>query len=119
MLSPEQMKLVDEGIAFYREAGDIIRDGISSFYGDMSESWRKPEGWQAVCRRLESGETLVVLHTFGGELPREAALPVKGARLRRLFREPREGRMDGASLRGDGLHIELRGNYEAVAAIID
>ena len=46
----------------------IIRDGVSAFHGQVSQSWRHPEGWQAVVRTSGEG-TLAVIHTFGGEIP--------------------------------------------------
>ena len=67
-LSEEQWKKVNEGTDFYRRIRHIIRDGVSTFHGDLSESWRHPEGWQAVVRETER-EALAVIHTFGGEHP--------------------------------------------------
>ena len=43
-LSDEQWKKVDEGIAFYKAVRHIIRDGVTSFHGDVSESWRPRAG---------------------------------------------------------------------------
>jgi len=44
---------VDEGVDFYREVRGVIRDGFTTFYGEMSKSWRHPEGWQALCREAD------------------------------------------------------------------
>ncbi len=52
-LSEEQWAKVDEGISFFKEVRDIIRDGISTFHGEVSESWRHPEGWH--CRYPGNG----------------------------------------------------------------
>ena len=65
-LSDAQWKQAEEGISFYKEIRPIVQRGVSYFYGERSESMRHPEGWQAVCRRGENGETLVTVHTFGG-----------------------------------------------------
>ena len=67
-LSEEQWKKVEEGTDFYRQVRRIIRDGRSAFFGEMGDSWRHPEGWQAVVRTA-GAETLAVIHTFGGEFP--------------------------------------------------
>ena len=77
-LDEAQWARVDEGIRFYRVAQHIIRDGVSEILGEVSSSWRHPEGWQAVVRRLGT-EQLAVIHTFGGELPQQVTLPVPGA----------------------------------------
>lgn len=74
-LSAAQWTKVDEGIRFYRSAQHIIRDGVSRIMADLSESWQHPTGWQAVVRTL-GHETLVVLHTFGGALPKQVTLDV-------------------------------------------
>ena len=47
-LSAQQWAKVDEGIAFFREVRRIIRDGISAFYGEVSESWRQSAVRKAV-----------------------------------------------------------------------
>ena len=82
-LSEEQWAKVTEGIAFYRQVRGIIRDGVSTFHGDVSESWRHPEGWQAVVRTCGEG-TLAVIHTFGGTHPDRIAIPVLQPRPRFL-----------------------------------
>lgn len=84
-LTEEQWQKVDEGISFFRSVQHIIRDGVSAFHGQVSASWRNPEGWQAVCRQNEQGETLVVVHTFGGALPAQISLPVKAQCIHRVM----------------------------------
>ncbi len=83
-LSAAQWQKVDEGISFYKAVRHIIRDGVSAFHGCVSESWRHLEGWQAVSRTLGE-ETLVVAHTFGGDLPGEIRLPVDRSRILRVM----------------------------------
>ena len=109
-LSPEQWARVDEGIAFYRAVSRIIRDGVSVFHGKTSPSWRHPEGWQAVCRTA-GGETLTVVHTFGGEHPDVVRLPVTGSRILRALCS--EG--NTISLAEGMLTVELKAPFEAVA----
>lgn len=61
--SEEQWDIVRRVLTFYRGAAPIIRSGKSRRYGEVSESWRHPEGWQAVVRTGDAG-TLAVVHTF-------------------------------------------------------
>ncbi len=112
-LSGEQWQKVEEGMDFYRKVRHIIRDGVSAFYGEVSASWRHPEGWQAVIRETEK-ETLAVIHTFQGKTPEEVSLPVKGSKICRVMCS--EG--NHISLDNGQLTVELRTPFEAVAVWI-
>ena len=113
-LSAEQWRKVDEGIAFYREVSGIIRDGVSSFYGEISANWRHPRGWQAVVRALPDGETLAVFHTFGGDLPKRVSLPVGDVRIvRSMASEPHALTVENGSL-----IIDPAAPFEAVAVYL-
>lgn len=109
-LSPAHWQKVEEGIGFFKAVRHIIRDGVSVFHGDVSAAWRKPEGWQAVCRSL-GNESLHVLHAFGGEHPTEVRLPANGKRILRVMcSEENKVRLE------DGmLVVELKAPFEAVA----
>ena len=109
-LSEEQWAKVDEGISFFKEVRNIIRDGVSAFYGDVSQSWRHPEGWQAVCRTA-GGETLTVVHTFGGDLPEKVTLPVSGKRILRVM----NSEDNKIALENGRLTVELKAPFEAIA----
>ena len=109
-LSEEQWRKVEEGTDFYRRVRHIIRDGVSSFHGELSESWRHPEGWQAVLRTA-GDETLAVIHTFGGDLPGQVTLPVKARSIQRVMCSE-ENRV---SLEDNMLTVELKAPFEAVA----
>ena len=113
-LTAEQWQKVDEGISFYRAVQHIIRDGVSSFHGQVSASWRNPEGWQAVCRQNEQGETLAVIHTFGGALPAEITLPVKARHILRCMNS--EG--NTVSLEDGRLTVPLKSSFEAIAVYL-
>ncbi len=95
---------------FYREVRHIIRDGRSSFHGELSESWRHPEGWQAVVRKAGK-ESLTVIHTFGGEHPGTVTLPAEADRILRVMCS--EG--NGVTLADGKLTVELKAPFEAVA----
>ena len=109
-LSAEQWEKVEEGIAFYRRVRGVIRDGRSRFFGNVSESWRHPEGWQAVVRKA-GNETLAVIHTFGGPVPDRIELPVEAAEVLGVMCS--EG--NRVSLEGGRLTVELKAPFEAVA----
>ena len=109
-LSEEQWRKVDEGTDFYRQVRHIIRDGESAFFGDVSESWRHPEGWQAVVRNAGS-ETLAVIHTFGGKFPDRIALPVKAGRILRVM----DSEDNRVTLEDERLNVELKAPFEAIA----
>lgn len=110
-LTSDQWDKIDEGIAFYRDIRHIIRDGVSSFYGDVSSSWRHPEGHQAVCRSLND-ETLTVIHSFGGDPPGRITLPVKGTRIIRVMRS---GDDNEVSLSDGLLTVDISSQFDAVA----
>ena len=109
-LSAEQWRKAEEGIDFYRQVRHIIRDGVSAFYGEVSESWRHPEGWQAVVRKA-GRETLAVIHTFGGKHPEAIILPVEAREIRRFIcSEDNE-----VTLQKGRLSVQLKAPFEAVA----
>ena len=113
-LSDEQWKKVDEGIAFYKAVRHIIRDGVTSFHGDVSESWRHPTGWQGIVR-TSGGETLAVIHTFGGSFPASVTLPVSARRVRRIMCSE-----NNDVYLGDGcLTVSLNAPFEAIAVYLD
>lgn len=62
-LSDEQWKLIDDGIAFYKEAADIIKYGMTIKYENRTKSYNKPQGEQLVFRKL-GNRLLVIAHRF-------------------------------------------------------
>ena len=115
-LSAEQWETVDRAIAFYRDVSPVIRNGESAFYGETADGFAHPEGWQAVVRTdKNTGRTLVVLHTFAGGLPEKVWIPVTASRIDTVL----SSEDNGVRLTEDGeLEIELRANFEAVAAAL-
>ena len=109
-LSSEQRRKVEEGTDFYRQVRHIIRDGRSAFFGEVSDSWRHPEGWQAVVRTA-GNETLAVIHTFGGAFPEKITLPAKAEKILRVMCS--EG--NRAMLADGNLTVELKAPFEAIA----
>lgn len=76
-LDASQWKVIDDGIAFYKEIAPIIKNGYTHRVGPTITSERHPKGWQAVVRVGDNGEAYVLIHTFYGELPKviEIELP--------------------------------------------
>lgn len=66
-LTDEQWALVDEGIAFYKKAAPIIKDGKTTFIGNDIPSYNKPQGEQLVIRELD-GKKLFLFHRFEGSV---------------------------------------------------
>ena len=77
-LTAAQWDIVDRGIAFYRQAEGVIRDGVTVRRGPDISSYRHPMGWQAVERTSPDGVTkLIVAHLFEGS-PEPLTLCVEG-----------------------------------------
>lgn len=72
-LTDAQWDVIDRGIAFYKKAAPIIKDGYSRIYGPQVVSWRHPKGWQCLLRTEGGVEheqkdgLLAVFHSFNGE----------------------------------------------------
>lgn len=79
-LTANQWDVIDRGIAFYKKAAPIIKDGYSRLYGPKILNYRHPVGWQCLVRTEGSVEhekkagVLAVFHSFNGE--HEGALEV-------------------------------------------
>lgn len=112
-LSDEQWRKVDEGLDFYRASRCVIRDGVSSFYGSVSASWRHPEGWQALVRAAGE-ETIAVIHTFSGSFPEEISLPVSAEQIRRVMCSEN----NRVTLSDGKLTVQLKAPFEAVAVLL-
>ena len=74
-LDDAQWKVIDEGITFYKKSAPIIKSGRSRLYRHTTGSDRHPRGYQAVVREGDN-EILVTVHSFGGDMPKEIAVPV-------------------------------------------
>ena len=64
--------------------------------------------------RTTGGETLAVIHTFGGEVPEEITLHVKAERILRVMSS--EG--NRVALEGGELKVELKAPFEAIAVYL-
>ena len=78
-LSDHQWELVEEGMAFYRKAAEIIENGMTVLQECTTESYNKPTGSQLVIREWD-GKKLALLHRFAKSI--EPSLDfLKGARI--------------------------------------
>ena len=62
-MSDHQWKLIEEGMDFYRQVSDIIRDGKTTLIQADTESYNHPTGVQLVVRKL-GNRGLAVFHRF-------------------------------------------------------
>lgn len=117
-LDSQQWDVIDKGMAFYKEAAMIIRNGQSYRYGEQVKSARHPEGWQALVRVGTDGRCLAVLHTFGGALPKEIRIKLPdgvSGNISRIYSAGNENIYMGEN---ELIYIP-EGNMEAIAVIID
>lgn len=64
-LSDRQWALVDDGLAFYKKASHIIKDGTVTELVTDVESYNAPVGSQIIVKRLEN-RSLIIIHRFEG-----------------------------------------------------
>ena len=62
-LSDEQWRLVEEGMAFYRKAADIIKYGTTVYRSCNTASYNHPQGEQVLIREWKNSG-LAILHRF-------------------------------------------------------
>lgn len=116
-LNPAQWAQVEKGIEFYRSCAHLIRDGRSQFFGPKIQSYRQPQGWQAVMRTVEhTGQALVVAHHFAGQMPETVKIPMAGAKaLGKVFCGPGTQ----VELTEDGIAITFSKEFTAAAVLIE
>jgi alpha-galactosidase len=67
-LDAAQWAIVERGVAFYRSVSHLIQRGVTSRFGPSVDSYRHPNGWQAVVRASPDGdEKLLVVHVFSAD----------------------------------------------------
>ena len=76
-LSKEQMEIVDQAIAFYRQAADIIKNGKTTLIDCSTKGYNKPQGQQLVIREYED-KKLVIFHRFENSKALEQSAMPKG-----------------------------------------
>ena len=64
-LTEAQWNIVQKAISLYKECAFVIKKGHNFRFGPHVKSYNHLQGWQAVCRKSDAGnQMLVVLHTF-------------------------------------------------------
>jgi alpha-galactosidase len=112
-LSPAQWQLTVSAMELYRRVYPIIRDGHSTFHGDIGKSWRHPQGWQAVLRTAKNGKrALLVVHTFGKSFPKSVEIPLPDAGWEVEEAWPAKSGLQ-SSLKGKSLKLDLSGEFRA------
>ena len=72
-MSEHQWELIEDGIAFYRQVSDIIRDGRTVLIDTNADSYNTPCGQQLVIREL-GHRGMLIFHRFEHSLSIEEAL---------------------------------------------
>lgn len=122
-LTDAQWDVIDRGIAFYKKAAPIIRDGYSRLYGPEVTSYRHPKGWQCLVRtgggveHESRGELMAVFHSFYGEHdgPMEVPLPVDGAYQMEMVYSDMEA---DVSVKDGKLVCKIQEDMRAVAVLL-
>jgi alpha-galactosidase len=78
----------------------------------LGNSWRHPQGWQAVVRH-SADQMLVVLHTFAGA-PEEVSIPLPGAA---EHVESFPGLT--ATVEGDQLRVKILGDFTGAVFLLN
>ena len=105
-------QLTRQAIAFYQKCAPIIKYGTSRRCGVLGNSWRHPQGWQAVVRH-SANQVLVVLHTFAGA-PEEVSIPLPGAA---ELVESFPGL--SATVDGDQLRVKTTGDFTGAVFLLN
>jgi len=116
-LSPAQWEMVRRAQSLYKQAAPIIKNGTSRRFDSLGESWRYPEGWQALVRvSTDEKNALVVLHTFANSPARiEVPLPMgSGWQITSEYSNSE----DVMSLSGAGLVYSMKPDFSAGVVLL-
>lgn len=111
-MSEEQWACTQKAIDFYKAYSHIIKRGESAFFGTGTENYGDPTGWQAVSRYNDkTGETLLIVHTFGGDVPGKVRIPVNAETVLDVVCSEN----NCVCVKDGFAEIELKANFEAIA----
>ncbi len=114
-LEAGQLALVREAQQAYLAATPIIKSGTSRRHGRTGESWRHPQGWQAVVRTGDDGKSaLIVIHLFA-QAPAEIRIPLPPGNGWRITKEFLE---QGMKMSLEGSELIHRSPADFSAAVI-
>lgn len=119
-LSASQWALAERAMSLYASCAPVVRQGRSRRFGPEVLSYRQPEGWQAVVREgtgRAAGQALAVLHTFGGALPAEIAVPLPAGSAWTVTDVLTAGE-PGPAVDGGALRITGAGNWAGAVALL-
>ncbi|BBF42267.1 alpha-galactosidase [Lachnospiraceae bacterium KM106-2] len=117
-LSAEQWKVIDNGIAFYKQAEEIIRKGQSYLYGTKIKSIRHLSGWQGVVRVGTNQKILVVLHHFEKNQNQAIKVPLPEQVSGRILSAFSATGNDQVTIQKKELVWTPKEDYEAIAFIV-
>ncbi len=114
-LTNEQWNVIDRGIAFYKLAAPIIKEGFSRKYRVGNTSDRHPKGYQALVREGKNGETLVVIHTFAKEVGEiKVKLPKAGMQIKESFSDTEIS----VKALGEYLYVDTNEEFKGIGIIL-
>jgi len=118
-LTAEQWHRMQEAQSLYREVWPIIKSGSSRRFGEGLRNYKHPEGWQAILRVADDGQSaLAVVHRMGGvqDDPISIPLPEQGAwQLRALY----AAGDDGVEDKDDHLAVSLRQEFSGAVVHLE
>lgn len=119
-LSAAQWKLAVSAMELQRRLYPVIRDGHSAFHGVTGQSWRHPQGWQAVLRTgHQGGQALLVAHTFSRPFPKHVEIPLPpggGWKIAELW--PGNAGLTATITAGRRIQLGLNGEERALVAAL-
>jgi len=115
-LNDAQWKVIDDGIAFYKEIAPVIKKGFTSFYGTELTSWRNLKGWQGIWRESEEGKAMAVFHGFNENAGVEMSIPVpEGYQIKDVYSYEEEN----VAIVDGQLRLTMNEDMKAVAVYLE
>ncbi len=82
LLNEEKIKLIDEGVKFYKNIKDIVRYGENEFIDNTVEYYREPVGRQ-IYKKVYKDRALILVHKF--ENVQDVVINMQGYKLKRAY----------------------------------
>ncbi|MEO5715858.1 MAG: glycoside hydrolase family 36 protein [Luteolibacter sp.] len=114
-ISPEALSVVQQAIALYQKVAPIIKYGTSRKFGETGQSWRHPEGWQALVR--SSGkQALVVLHAFANA-PATVTIPLEAG----VWKVAESFAIDPGAVvfKREGVDLSIAGDFSGAVLLLE
>lgn len=117
-LTPEQWKIIDSGMEFYRCIAPIIRNGQTRRFGPAVSSMRYPKGWQAILRTGTDGRACLVLHVFDLSAPEQIQIPLPESCPEKIVKIYSE-QWESIQVKGRCVYYEIKENWKALAVLLE